>query len=55
MKKVIIPRKALDHFVAVAQTNVDTSGQIVETLAFLIGFIDEKSETIKATELLFPN
>jgi hypothetical protein len=53
MKKVLIPKEALEKFVEIAQDNLDSSGQVVETLAFLVGFIAE--DTITATELLFPN
>jgi hypothetical protein len=53
MKEVLIPANTLAQFVNVAKRNVDSNGKLVETLAFLIGYIDD--EKIKATELLFPN
>jgi hypothetical protein len=53
MKTVLIPKGALEKFVEIAQENLDSSGEVIETLAFLVGFIAD--DTITATELLFPN
>jgi hypothetical protein len=43
----------IQEFIQVANKNVDSKGELVETLAFLFGF--DNGKIIEATELLFPN
>jgi hypothetical protein len=53
MKSVIIPVNAIEQFVQVARTNTDCNGKVVETLAYLIGVMENGN--IRGTEILFPN
>ena len=52
--RYIIPGAVLKEFEKVSLENMNESGKHKETIAILIGTLDDKKDLLLATEIIFP-